>query len=145
MKVSLTRVVTFWAEHRYHVPDWSSEKNWEAFGALGEEPGHGHQYRCGVTVSGPLGPGGAVMDLRVLDRILQEEVVSILDGEHINLVLPEFAYGMALPTCEALVAYFYPRFELRLPQGVMLDRVRLEEDPTLYAECTGTHPAEETP
>ena len=143
MKVSLTRVVTFWAEHRYHVPDWSAEENWKAFGTLGEEPGHGHQYRCGVTVSGPLGPEGTIMDLGLLDRILQEEIVSVLDGEHINLVLPEFAYGKVLPTCEALATHFYPRLERRLPPGVMLERVRLEEDPTLHAECTGPIPAEE--
>ena len=85
------------------------------------------------------------MDLGSLDRILQEEVVSVLDGEHINLVLPEFAYGMSLPTCEALAAYFYPRIERRLPQGVILERLRLEEDNTLHAECTGTLPAQEAP
>ncbi|MEE8060825.1 MAG: 6-carboxytetrahydropterin synthase [Gemmatimonadales bacterium] len=143
MKVSLTRVVTFWAEHRYHVPNWSPEKNQEVFGTLGDEPGHGHQYRCGVTVGGPVGPEGMIMDLGLLDRILQEEIVSVLDGEHINLVLPEFAYGKTLPTCEALAAYFYPRLERTLPPGVILECVRLEEDPTLYADCTGSPPAQE--
>jgi 6-pyruvoyltetrahydropterin/6-carboxytetrahydropterin synthase len=144
MASSLTRVVTFWAEHRYHVPDWSPEKNQERFGSLGDEPGHGHQYRCSVTVGGLMQPDGMIMDLASLDRILDEEIVSILEGQHINRVLPEFAYGKALPTCEALAAYFFRRLETRIPPGIVLKRVRLEEDPTLYADYTRPIPTEET-
>jgi len=137
MAVSLTRTVTFSAYHRYHVPDWSDDENRAAFGALGAAPGHGHTYRCSATVSGPLGADGTIMDLGVLDGILGEEVVDVLDGQHINLVVPEFSYGKLLPTCEAMAAYLFPRLARRLPQGLRLDRVRLAEDATLYADCTG--------
>ena len=136
MTVSLTRVVTFSAVHRYHVPAWTAERNQEVFGSLGDEPGHGHDYRCSVTISGPLSDHGTIMDLGPLDRILQEELVDVLDKQHVNLVLPEFAYGKALPTCEALAAYFFPRIQVRLPDGVMLERLRLAEDAMLYADCT---------
>lgn len=138
MSVTLTRVVSFSALHRYHVPTWTAEENLEAFGSLGEEPGHGHEYRCSVAVRGPLSAHGTVVDLAELDRILQQEVVDILDQQHINLVLPEFAYGKLLPTCEALAAYFFPRIQRRLPNGVILERLRLAEDATLYADCTGS-------
>ena len=40
-------------------------------------------------------------------------------------------------TCEAIAAYVYPRVAARLPGGVLLERVRIMEDPTLYADCTG--------
>jgi 6-pyruvoyltetrahydropterin/6-carboxytetrahydropterin synthase len=140
MAVSLTRTVTFSAHHRFHVPDWSDDENRAAFGALGAAPGHGHSYRCSATVSGPLGADGTIMDLGVLDGILGEEVVDVLDGRHLNLVVPEFAYGKLLPTCEAMAAYLFPRLARRLPEGVYLDRVRLAEDASLYADCTG--PAE---
>ena len=41
--------------HRLYRPDWSEARNREAFGrARSEPPGHGHQYRCAVTVSGPI-------------------------------------------------------------------------------------------
>ena len=63
-------------------------------------------------------------------------------GRHLNLVLPEFAYGKLLPTCEAMAAYLFPRLARRLPAGVHLDRVRLAEDATLYADCTGPTDAE---
>jgi 6-pyruvoyltetrahydropterin/6-carboxytetrahydropterin synthase len=138
MAASLSRVVGFRALHRFYRPDWSEARNRDVFGALSDAPGHGHDYRCVVTVSGPLEPlRGMVMDLVALDAILQEEVVGRFDGRHLNLDVPEFAYGRTLPTCEAIAAHLYPRVAARLPAGVVLERVRILEDPTLYADCTG--------
>lgn len=138
MPISLTRSVGFRALHRFHRPDWSEARNREAFGPLGDAPGHAHDYVCAVTVGGPTAePLAMVMDLGELDRILQEEVVLRLDGKHLNLDLPEFAYGRTLPTCEAIAAHLFRRIAARLPVSVTLDRVRVMEDPTLYADCTG--------
>ncbi len=138
MTLSLSRVVGFRALHRYYRPDWSEARNREAFGALADAPGHPHDYQCVVTVRGPIdGTRGMVMDLALLDRILQEEVRGPFDGRHLNLDLPEFAYGRTLPTCEAIAAHVFPRVAARLPAGVALERVRILEDPTLYADCTG--------
>jgi 6-pyruvoyltetrahydropterin/6-carboxytetrahydropterin synthase len=137
MGASLTRIVDFHALHRYYRPDWSEQRNREVFGALADPPGHGHDYRCAATVSGPLNEFGMILDLALLDRILNEEVVTPLGGKHINLDVPAFAYGQALPTCEALAGYLFPRIAARLPAGVVLNRVRIVEDPTLYADCTG--------
>ncbi len=138
MATSLTRVVGFRALHRFYRPDWSEARNREVFGPLSDPPGHAHDYRCAVTVRGPVEePMGMVMDLGELDRILQEEVVGPLDGRHLNLDLPAFAYGRTLPTCEAIAAHLFPRIAARLPAAVVLERVRVLEDPTLYADCTG--------
>jgi 6-pyruvoyltetrahydropterin/6-carboxytetrahydropterin synthase len=138
MATSLSRVVGFRALHRFYRPDWSETQNRDAFGPLSDAPGHAHDYQCVVTVAGPMAPlRGMVMDLTALDRILQEEVVGRFDGRHLNLDVPEFAYGRTLPTCEALAAHVYSRVAARLPAGIALERVRVAEDPTLYAECTG--------
>jgi 6-pyruvoyltetrahydropterin/6-carboxytetrahydropterin synthase len=138
MSTSLSRVVGFRALHRFFRPDWSEAQNRDTFGPLSEAPGHAHDYQCVVTVSGPLEPlRGMVMDLVALDRILQDEVVGRFDGRHLNLDVPEFAYGRTLPTCEAIAAHVYRRVAARLPADVALDRVRVLEDPTLYADCTG--------
>jgi 6-pyruvoyltetrahydropterin/6-carboxytetrahydropterin synthase len=138
MSVSLTRTVGFRAVHRLFRPDWTDARNREAFGALSDPPGHPHDYRCAVTVSGPIdGRMGMVVDLVELDRILQEEVVSRLDGKHLNEDVPGLGYGQMLPTCEAVAMDVYRRIASRLPQGVTLERVRVMEDPTLYADCTG--------
>ena len=138
MPVSLTRAVGFRALHRFHRPDWSDARNRETFGPLGDPPGHAHDYVCRVTIAGPADdPMAMVMDLGRLDRILQEEVVGRLDGKHLNLDVPEFAYGRTLPTCEAIAVHLFTRIAARLPHTVTLERVRVLEDATLYADCTG--------
>jgi 6-pyruvoyltetrahydropterin/6-carboxytetrahydropterin synthase len=138
MSVSLTRTVGFRAVHRLYRPDWTEARNLEAFGPLSDPPGHPHDYRCAVTVSGPIDERmGMVVDLVELDRILQEEVVTRLDGKHLNEDVPELAYDRMLPTCEAIAIDVYRRIASRLPRSVTLERVRIMEDPTLYADCTG--------
>jgi 6-pyruvoyltetrahydropterin/6-carboxytetrahydropterin synthase len=137
MAVSLSRVVGFRALHRFFRPDWTEARNREAFGPLSDPPGHGHDYRSVVTVAGPLEASrGMVMDLAELDRILHDEIVAPFDGKHLDLDVPEFAYGRTLPTCEAIAAHVFPRVAARLPTSVTLERVRIMEDPTLYADCT---------
>jgi 6-pyruvoyltetrahydropterin/6-carboxytetrahydropterin synthase len=138
MSVFLTRTVGFRAVHRLYRPDWTEARNLEAFGPLSDPPGHPHDYRCAVTVSGPIDERmGMVVDLGELDRILQEEVVTRLDGKHLNEDVPELAYDRMLPTCEAIAIDVYRRIASRLPRSVTLERVRIMEDPTLYADCTG--------
>jgi 6-pyruvoyltetrahydropterin/6-carboxytetrahydropterin synthase len=138
VSISLSREAGFRALHRLFRPDWSEARNREVFGPLSDPPGHAHDYRCVVTVAGPVEPlRGMVMDLVELDRILHDEVVAPFDGRHLNLDIAEFAYGRTLPTCEAIAAHVFPRVAARLPAGVVLERVRIMEDPTLYADCTG--------
>ena len=138
MSTSLTRVVGFHAVHRLFRADWTEVQNREAFGPLSDPPGHAHDYHCAVTVRGPIQDSlGMVLDLTLLDRLLLDEVVGAFEGKHLNLDVPAFAYGRMLPTCEAIAAYVYPRISARLPAGVELERVRIMEDSTLYADCTG--------
>lgn len=136
--VKLTRVVSFSAAHRYYRPDWSPERNLDAFGACANEHGHGHNYRCYVTVAGTLDADtGMITDLQELDRVLREEIVTRFDHRHINLDVPEFAYGKQVPTGEALAVFIWGRIAGRLPSGVRLVRVRVREDATLYADYEG--------
>jgi 6-pyruvoyl-tetrahydropterin synthase len=78
-----------------------------------------------------------IIDLGLLDRILRDEVLTPFAGKHLNLDVPAFAYGKTLPTCEAIAAYVFRRIAARLPADLVLERVRVTEDPTLYADCTG--------
>ena len=137
MPVSLTRTVGFRAVHRLYRPDWSAARNREVFGPLSDPPGHPHDYRCAVTVAGAADSMGMVIDLGRLDRILQEEIVGRLDGMNLNDDLPEFGAAGMLPTCEAIAMDLYRRLAPRLPSGVTLERVRVLEDDTLSADCTG--------
>ena len=139
MGASLTRTVSFHAMHRYYRPDWTEARNREVFGSLADPPGHGHDYQCAVTVAGPLSETGMIMDLALLDRILEEEVLTPFAGNHFNRDVPAFADGRPLPTCEAIAVYVFGRIAGRLPPGVSLRRVRIAEDPTLYADYAGTN------
>jgi len=137
--VRLTRVVAFSAAHRYFRPEWSDERNREVFGACAREHGHGHRYECAVTVSGTSdAETSMVMDLENLDRVLQEEVTDRLDHRHLNHDVPDFAFGKTVPTVEALAVYVWNRIAPRMPNGVRLERVRVQEDPSLYAEYDGS-------
>ena len=136
--VRLTRVVAFNAAHRYHRPEWSAERNREVFGACANEHGHGHRYECAVTVAGTPDPETSmVMDLGALDRVLQQEVSDRFDHRHLNHDVPEFAFGKAVPTVEALAVHIWNRIAPHLPAGVRLEHVRVHEEPHLYAEYDG--------
>jgi 6-pyruvoyltetrahydropterin/6-carboxytetrahydropterin synthase len=136
--ITLTRVVRFSASHRYHRPEWSAEKNEQVFGLCAREHGHGHNYRCAVTVRGtPRAETGMIMDLARLDELLASEVRAPLDHRHLNLDVPEFSYGRTIPTAEALAVWVWERLAKRLPAGVELARVRIAEDDDLSAECAG--------
>jgi 6-pyruvoyltetrahydropterin/6-carboxytetrahydropterin synthase len=134
----LTRLVRFSAAHRYYRPEWSDDENRKAFGACANPHGHGHSYECAVTVKGRLSSDRSmVMDLESLDTLLREVVVSRLDHQHLNYVVPEFAPGKVIPTAEALAVHIWRQLEGRLPNGVILHRVRIQEDATLFAEYYG--------
>lgn len=134
----LTRIVPFSAAHRYYRPEWSDQRNDEAFGLCAREHGHGHNYRCHVTVSGPVSDEtGMLVDLATLDGILDEEIRQPFDHRHLNHDVREFAFGKQIPTAEALAIYVWNRLTPRMPTAVRLKTVRIEEDNYLYAEYHG--------
>lgn len=120
MRCSLTRVVAFHATHQY--PGNSA---------------HGHLYRITVTVTGPLDPPAMmVMELDTLDEILTNVITVPLQGRHLNDVIPVLASGAQLPTCEAIASWCWREVASRLPATVRLERLRVAEDDTLWAECS---------
>lgn len=135
--VYLTRRARFCAAHRYHNPRWSDEKNREVFGPCNREFGHGHNYEVEVTVVGEVDPAtGMVLNLRDVDRVLQEEVIARLDHRHLNEELPE--WQRAVPTTENIAVDLWQRLEPRFRSPTSrLHRVRLFESPDIYAEYLG--------
>jgi 6-pyruvoyltetrahydropterin/6-carboxytetrahydropterin synthase len=134
----LTRTVTFAAAHRYRRPEWSEEKNLEVFGLCARESFHGHSYVCEVTVSGSIDPlTGFIADLGELDRILADEVKDRFDHRNINVDVPEFADGELVPSGENLARFIFDRVQLRLPESVAIDSVKIAEDRTLSATYRG--------
>jgi 6-pyruvoyltetrahydropterin/6-carboxytetrahydropterin synthase len=135
-RVQLTRLVEFEASHRIRRSDKTEAENQAAFGKAAAD--HAHRYQVGVTIRGPLqAAAGGIVNLGLVDRVLKEEITDRLDGRHINEVLPEFAEGRRLATGEALAVYFWERVAPRLPPGVTLHAVRVQESPHLYSEYFG--------
>jgi 6-pyruvoyltetrahydropterin/6-carboxytetrahydropterin synthase len=133
----LTRRVRFAAAHRYYREDWSEVRNRETFGACSNPHGHGHNYRLDVTVQAPVdGSTGFSVDLQALDSILQDEVRSPLDHQHLNHAVTEFAAGV-IPTCENITLWLWPRIARRLQPPVVLHRLHLHEDDDLSVEYFG--------
>ncbi|HKW40175.1 MAG TPA: 6-carboxytetrahydropterin synthase [Gemmatimonadales bacterium] len=132
----LTRIVEFSATHRIRRVDWSEQRNEREFGRAAAD--HGHRYQCRVTVKGPLVPeAGGVMRLELLDDVLSQEITQRLDGQSINRALPEFRDGAQLATGEALALWVWERVAPRLPDGVTLHAVRVQEGPNIYSEYFG--------
>jgi 6-pyruvoyl-tetrahydropterin synthase len=121
---SLTRVIALHATHR--------------FSHGGPPDSHGHLYRIEVTVRAAIdATRRTVIDLATLDAILTREVAEPLAGRHLNDAIAEFSSGEQLPTCEAFAAWCWRTIAPRLPEGTALERVRVAEDGTLWADCTG--------
>ena len=137
MDISLERRYRFSASHLYRRSDWSEAENRARFGKCANLPGHGHNYRLFVTVSGEIDPAtGFIVDLGALDALVHEHVVERLDHQHLNAALPEFSEGQAIPSSENLVRWISQQLGERLPAGSRLVRLRLEEDEDLAAEWT---------
>ena len=135
--VCLTRGVEFCASHRYALEDLSEEENFKLFGKCSYPHGHGHNYRLEVTVRGEPDPKtGMVINLTDLDRKLRSDVVDVLDHKFINLDVP--AFKEKIPTTENLVLFIWDILSKSLNEcSCSLHRVRLYEDPYLYAEYSG--------
>ena len=135
MQIRLDRRYRFSAGHLYRRPEWSEEENQANFGKCAILPGHGHNYRLFVRVSGAVHPKtGFVVDLPALDQCVQEQVIDRLDHRHINEAIPEFAPGKLIPSSENLLIWIHARLEDSLPSGTQLESLRLEEDEDLAAE-----------
>ena len=134
-KMTLQRRYRFSASHLYRRPEWSEAENRARFGKCANLPGHGHNYRLFVTVSGEIdAESGFLIDLGRLDALVQEHVVERLDHQHLNAALPEFVEGGAIPSSENLVRWIHDELVSRLPAGNRLEKLRLEEDEDLAAE-----------
>ena len=115
---------------------------------------HGHSYKLSVTVIGhPITDTenvklGMVIDFGDLKKIVSEEIVDKFDHAtifnkntpHIRLAetLKNEGHDVILvnyqPTSECMVTDFAEKISKRLPQGVKLFSLRLQETETSYAE-----------
>lgn len=136
---TLTRRVTFSAAHRYRRPEWDAVRNAAVFGACAHPNWHGHTYTCDVTVGGPIDPlTGFCADLAALDRALRACVLDQLDHRNLVLDVAEFAEGELIPTSENVAWWIAREVQAALGDATRVLRVRLSEEPGLWAEVEPT-------
>jgi 6-pyruvoyltetrahydropterin/6-carboxytetrahydropterin synthase len=133
--IYVTRRVEFSASHYYHNPNLSPEENRRIFGKCNNPHGHGHNYTLEVTVAGEVDPvTGMVMDLKDLKKLLEQEVLQLMDHRFLNKEVPAFA--STIPTTENIAVEIWKLLALKLVFG-RLHRIRLYETPDLFVDYYG--------
>jgi 6-pyruvoyltetrahydropterin/6-carboxytetrahydropterin synthase len=126
--VEITHTQEFSASHRLHNPALSDDENRRLYGICNNPHGHGHNYAVEVTVRGEVPEQtGMVMDLNVLQRIVQEDLIAHVDHKSLNHDVP-FMEG-TIPTAENIAIAFWRRIEPHLSDfpGCNLHRIRICE------------------
>lgn len=89
--VSVFRKTHFNAAHRLHNPAWDDDRNREVFGVCNNANYHGHNYDLIVKVTGTVDPAtGYVMDMKILQELLDEHIISRFDHRNLSLDVDEF-------------------------------------------------------
>ena len=132
-KATLTKRTEFCSSHRYHNPNWDDTKNKKVFGPCNNKNTHGHNYLLEVALCGPIDPvNGMIINLYDL-KIYLWDVLKEFDHKNLNLDTPYFTER--IPTTENLAVTLWKQLEQH-PHMPSLDRIRLYEDHTLYADVT---------
>ena len=132
-KATLTKRTEFCSSHRYHNPNWDDAKNREVFGPCNNENTHGHNYMLEVTLCSPIDPvNGMIINLYDL-KIYLWDILKEFDHKNLNLDTSYFIDR--IPTTENLAVTLWQRLEQH-PHMPPLERIRLYEDHTLFADVT---------
>lgn len=135
MEVTVNRVAYFNAAHRLFNPKWNDAKNFEVFGKCSNPNYHGHNYEMVVAVTGPINPEtGFVMDLKVLKKLIKQEIEERLDHKNLNLEVE--AFKDINPTAENISVYIWNQLRPHINQNLKL-AVTLYETPRNYVTYKG--------
>lgn len=131
-RVAVFRKAHFNAAHRLHVSEWSETDNDRIFGKCNNPHFHGHNYELIVKVTGKVDPvTGFVVDLKVLNDIIQQEIVQRFD--HRNLNLDTDVFKQLNPTAENIAIVIYGFLREKIDPDLDL-QVRLYETERNFVE-----------
>jgi len=131
----ITKITNFSASHRLFNPNLSDEENEKLFDKCNNKNGHGHNYKLEITISGEVNPvSGYVIDLKLLKKIIEEEIIEKVDHTNLNLDV-DFLKG-TIPSVENLAITFWNILENKLPSG-KLYKIKLFETENSYVEYYG--------
>ena len=133
--IYVSRRETFSASHRLHNPSISDEENINIFGKCNSPNEHGHNYILEVVVAGEIDPlSGYVIDLKLLKKIIIENVINLLDLKNLNMDV-DFLKGI-IPTTENLAVGIWNLLKDKIPSG-KLYAVKIAETENNFLEYRG--------
>ena len=114
---------------------------------------HGHTYILSVTLKGKVineesnVKNGMVIDFTDFKKIVNDQVISVFDhslvlnanSPHANLKdldknFEKINYVPYQPSCENLLLDFLNKINLKIPENIIVNSIKLEETPTSFAE-----------
>jgi 6-pyruvoyltetrahydropterin/6-carboxytetrahydropterin synthase len=135
MKVTVHRKAHFNAAHRLFNPKWDDAKNFEILGKCSNPFYHGHNYELIVAVTGDVDPEtGFVMDLKVLRKLIENEVLKEFDHKNLNEQVPVFEN--LNPTAENISVVVWDKLRKAIDKNLELS-VTLYETPRNYVTYKG--------
>lgn len=135
--VYVTRRERFSAAHKLWNEKWDAETNLERFGKCSNPNWHGHNYVLYVTAKGVPDPEtGYSINLKVLAKVIDENVISKLDHKNLNLDVP-FLKGKLTSSENVAIAIWEQLEEPLKKQGCELHSVRLHETENNMVEYFG--------
>lgn len=130
--VSVFRKAHFNAAHRLNVPSWSEAENTRIFDKCNNPHFHGHNYELVVKITGEVDTiTGFVIDLKILNEIIQQEIIARFDHRNLNLDTQEF--NTLNPTAENIAIVIYKLIRAKIDHSLDL-QIRLYETERNFVE-----------
>ena len=118
-RISVKRISHFNAAHRLNVSQWTEKENLDYFGLCNNEYYHGHNYKIEVIVKGEINPiSGYLIDLKTLQKIIDEEIISPWDHKNLNIQVIDFKH--LNPTAENIAIVAYEKIKKRISENFEL-------------------------
>lgn len=135
MSLTVYRKAHFNAAHRLFRKDWSDAKNSEIFGKCSNPNYHGHNYELEIGLTGEIDPEtGFLMDLKILSKIIKEEVEDAFDHKNLNIEVPEFKD--LNPTVENIAIVIWNKIRACISSEYQIS-VKLYETPRNFVVYNG--------
>lgn len=133
--IYVTRREVFSASHRIYNSKLSDEQNFQIYGKCSNPNGHGHNYILEVVVKGEIdNETGYLLDLKLLKKIIRENVIDKLDHKNLNIDV-DFMNDI-IPTSENITLAIWKQLENNIPKGKLYS-VKLYETENNYVEYKG--------
>ena len=135
MSLTIYRRAHFNAAHRLFKEGWSDAKNLEIFGKCSNPKYHGHNYELEVGITGDVDPEtGYLIDLKILKKIIKEEIEDPLDHKNLNEEVEDF-YNLN-PTVENIAIVIWGKLRKKIDPKYQIT-IKLFETPRNFVVYNG--------